>query len=410
MESYRLFEVNEYIRRVMALNFEEAVWIECEINQIGQKRGHHYLELVEKSEETDEIIAKARASMWYKDSVFIKKKLGKLFQSILQAGTQVKLKCEVDFHEVYGLNYTIKDIDVNFTVGQMELQRQKIIERLKSEDLLYKNQLKELAGVIQNIAVVSSETAAGFADFFQELKTNAYGYAFQVALFDSSVQGSRMEAEIVQSFKEINAEWRNYQAVIVIRGGGSKLDLSGFDNYHIAAQIAKCKLPVITGIGHEIDQTVSDLTAHTSLKTPTAVASYLIDHNMHFEGTCIDIHQRINELIFEELSYHQAELNMYMEKLKGTINQRFIYESTFLENIGTQISSETYQIIRRQKELLNKNNELVKAYSIDTILKRGFNYSFDEEGKIIKSKSEASKKKTFTLQYHDGKLNVTNNG
>jgi len=276
LESYSLYEVNEYIKRVIALNFEEAVWIECEINQINEKRGNYYLQLIDKEENKDEIKAQASAAIWYRNALFIKKKLGKLFGSILQAGVRVKLKCNIGFSERYGMSFVIEDIDVNYTMGQMELQRQQVIERLKSEKLLNLNHAKALPSVLQRIAVVSSEKAAGFADFMEQLNNNKYDYAYEIALFDSAMQGKNMEKEITESIRDINDTYKEYDVVVVIRGGGSKLDLSGFDNFNIAAHIAKCKLPVITGIGHEIDQTVSDLTANLSLKTQKSPQSLIM--------------------------------------------------------------------------------------------------------------------------------------
>ena len=406
MESYSLYEVNEYIKRVIALNFDDAVWIECEINQINEKRGNYYLQLIEKEEEKDVIKAQASAAIWYRNASFIKKKLGKLFNSILQGGVKVKLKCSITFSERYGMNYVIEDVDVNYTIGQMEIQRQKVIERLKEERLLNLNHEKNLPSVLQRIAVVSSETAAGFADFMEELNQNNYDYAFEIALFDSAMQGQNMESEITNSIREINESYKEYDCVVVIRGGGSKLDLSGFDNFNIAAHIAKCKLPVITGIGHEIDQTVSDLTANLSLKTPTAVAGYLIEQNLHYETTIIELAQRINGHIQHTFDQDSMMLDSFQERLYYSIKDRFSSEHISLQSIERMTQSAIQQKFQIHKSKLDAVKGILKAVSPDNILKRGFSYVMNDEDKHITNKKSASKESELVIHFKDGKLKV----
>ncbi len=408
MESYSLYEVNEYIKRVIALNFEDSIWIECEINQINEKRGNYYLQLIEKEEGKEEIKAQASAAIWYRSALFIKKKLGKLFDSILQSGVYVKIKCNIGFSERYGLNYVIEDIDVNFTMGQMEIQRQKVIERLKEEKLLYLNHQKSLPSVLQRIAVVSSEKAAGFADFMEQLNNNSYGYAFEIALFDSSMQGTKMEPEITNSIREINETYNEYDCVVVIRGGGSKLDLSGFDNFNIAAHIAKCQLPVITGIGHEIDQTVSDLTANLSLKTPTAVAGYLIEQNLHFETTVIELTQNINAYIQDIFNRDSQILESIHERLYYSVRDRFSSEKISLKSINNMLENAAKQKFRMHKAKFELVEGILKAVEPNNILKRGFSYITNSKKEYITSKKKAETEKELIIQFKDGNLKVNN--
>ncbi len=408
MESYSLYEVNEYIKRVIALNFEEAVWIECEINQINEKRGNYYLQLIEKEEDKDVIKAQASAAIWYRSALFIKKKLGKLFDSILQSGVNVKLKCNISFSERYGMNYVIEDIDVNYTMGQMELQRQKVIERLKEEKLLNLNHEKTLPSVLQRIAVVSSEKAAGFADFMEQLNQNSYDYAFEIALFDSSMQGKNMESEVTESIREINESYKEYDVVVVIRGGGSKLDLSGFDNFNIAAHIAKCKLPVITGIGHEIDQTVSDLTANLSLKTPTAVAGYLIDQNLHFETTVMQLAQEINGHIQHIFDQDSLTLDTIQERLHYSVKDRFSSENISLQSIEQMTQNAIHQKFRHHRSKLEAVEGILKAVHPDNVLKRGFSYVMNERKEHITTKKSAKSESELIIHFRDGKLKVNN--
>lgn len=409
MESYSLYEVNEYIKRVIALNFEEAVWIECEISQINEKRGNYYLQLIEKEENKDTIKAQASAAMWYRNALFIKKKLGKLFDSILQSGVNVKLKCNIGFSERYGMNFVIEDIDVNYTMGQMELQRQQVIERLSAEKLLQLNHQKNLPAVLQRIAVVSSEKAAGFADFMEQLNNNSYDYAFEIALFDSAMQGMKMEEEITNSIREINDTHKEYDCVVIIRGGGSKLDLSGFDNFNIAAHIAKCKLPVITGIGHEIDQTVSDLTANLSLKTPTAVAGYLIEQNLHYETTIIELTQEINGYIQHQFEQDSMHLDSIQERLYYSIRDRFSSEKISLQSIERLTENAILQKFRMHRSRLDSVDDILKAVHPDNVLKRGFSYVMNEKKKHITNKKSALEESDLLIHFKDGTLKVKNN-
>ena len=284
MESYSLFQLNEYIRRVIALNFREPLWIEAEIAQIKDSRGNQYLELIEKDEEGEGVIAQVSGAIWYRQVQFIKRKLGDIVYDLLEEGTQVRLKCKIDFHERYGLKLVIEDIDPNYTFGKLELKRQEIINKLEEGGLMDLNKGLIVPSVIQKIAVISSATAAGYQDFKNQLLNNGYGYTFKIDLYDGAVQGVNVESNTVNSIKEIIASKTNYDIVAVIRGGGSKLDLSGFDNYKIAEAIALSEIPFVIGIGHDIDSTVTDLVACLSLKTPTAVADYVIDRNMSYEA------------------------------------------------------------------------------------------------------------------------------
>jgi len=185
----------------MALNFEEPLWIKCEISQINETRGNYYLELIEKDELTGNVIAKSSAAIWYKSALFIKKKLGDLFHAVLQMGSEVKIKVQIEFHEQYGLKLVIEDIDAEYTIGQHELAKRKTYDKLKAEGVLENNEQLELATVNQHIAIISSKKAAGLQDFIAQLENNQYGYMFSLSLFDSAVQGQKAEAEIVSSLE-----------------------------------------------------------------------------------------------------------------------------------------------------------------------------------------------------------------
>jgi exodeoxyribonuclease VII large subunit len=201
--AHSLYELNEYIKRVVSLNFNETLWISCEISQANSSRGHYYLELDQKNEDSNEIIAQMSAVIWVKNFLFIKRKLGDVADLILVNGSQVLLKVKLDFNERYGLKLIIEDIDASYTIGQMEIARQKTLERLKKENLIHLNSQNDIPQVIQRIAVISSKTAAGYQDFIQHLTNNSYGYQYKTTLFQTAMQGINTEKELLQSMNQI---------------------------------------------------------------------------------------------------------------------------------------------------------------------------------------------------------------
>ena len=402
MEAYTLYDLNEYIRRVIALNFEEPIWIQCEIGQCKESRGQYYLELIEKDEASGEIKAKSSAIIWYKTFLFIKKKLGDLTNAILQDGSEIKIKVELDFNEKYGLKLVVLDIDPSYTIGQHELSKRKVYEQLKKEGILEINSTLALPSVIQNIAVVSSKTAAGLQDFMQELNDNSYGYNYNITLFNSSVQGGNAEREIVASLRDIKEKSDLYDCTVIIRGGGSKLDLSCFDSYNIAMEISRSQLPLVIGIGHDIDQTITDLVAHTSLKTPTAVASFLIEHNLNFEENILALQNEILFVADQIVGSSKADVEakeVILSNLAGRIIQKKILA---LDHLVLSIPEITQRVIQRQENKLDMVSRIISSNTIASVLKKGY-VIVRQDGKHIPIKKELKNKKEIELEFIDGK-------
>ncbi len=404
MEAYSLFEVNQYIRRVIALNFEEAIWVECEINQISQTRGNTYLELIQKKEDSDDILAKASGTLWYRQLSFIRKKLGKVADEVLSPGIKVKIKCNIDFSERYGLSFNIIDLDPSYTFGQYELNRQQIIKKLEENDLIARNSLHDLPLVIKNIAVISSETAAGYQDFIEELFNNSYGYSFEVDIFQAAMQGQNTEREVMMALDTIDP--KSYDLICIVRGGGSKLDLSAFDNYNIAERIANASLPVFTGIGHDIDQTICDIVSHTTLKTPTAVATYIVEHNMDFETAIDQMMAEIIEEVYSNLNDRKYELQMLsleLQKLpKMMITEKYYQLEGLLQSAGSLVSAR----INMVRNKLQSNSEIIKAYEPSNVLKKGY-VLMKSEKDFLKSKAEFdSAEGKIEIEFFDGKSEI----
>lgn len=400
MEAYSLYQLNEYIRRVIALNFREPLWIEAEISQVKDSRGNHYLELIEK--EGDNIIAQTSAVIWYRSFKFIEKKIGDLIYDILEDGTQVRLKCTVDYHERYGLKLVIEDIDPNYTYGQLELKRQEIINRLEEEGLMDLNKGLLIPSVVQKIAIISSSGAAGYQDFKKQLDNNSYGYTFKVDLYDSAVQGAKVAQDTTQAIADISAKKIKYDIVAIIRGGGSKLDLSGYDDYEISKSIALSEIPFVIGIGHDIDTTVTDMVACLSLKTPTAVADYIIEHNMEYEGRLESAIARIYHLSNQALVQQQNSLSSGLEILSHKVQVILQDQRGQLELIHQNLSHQIDTLLTNNNHTLHQ--ALLKIDAVDPvrILANGYGL-IEKEGTYINSVKKLKKNDHISITLRDGK-------
>ena len=403
--NYSLYELNEYIKRVMALNFQEAIWVRCEVSQASHSRGSVYLNIVELEEGTEEIKAQASAVIWPRSYIFLQNKLKELLPYILEAGSEVLIKVKVDFNERYGFKLVIEDIDPTYTLGQAEMARQRIIERLKKEGLLELNEQRNMSPVLQSIAVISSATAAGYADFMAQLENNIYGYEIHVELFQVAVQGRNVESDVVEAFSEIQANDKYYDAVTIVRGGGSKLDLAGFDNYNIGHAIAMSRLPVIIGIGHEIDSTVTDLVAQVSLKTPTAVAGYIIDRNMKYENDILGLGFEIQENCLETVRERRAEVEHIDYMIKQSALNRLHTEKYDINQMFNSLKVSAKNIIQHNRQYLDNTESLIGIVDPIKTLKRGFSI-IKQDGVVIGSVKDLDTKKEIEIVMKDGSKNI----
>ena len=327
-----LYELNEYIRRVIGLNFAEPVWVQCEIFQLNNARGHYYIQLVQKDGQEDQFLARADAVLWQRQYQSLRRELGSILDEVLREGLEVLLKVKVVYDERYGLQYHIVQIDPAFSLGKLEMQRQEHIRTLRAEGLLEKNAALPLPSVIQRIAVLSSPEAAGLKDFLHQLHNNPYGYRYSVSLYPTAVQGQRVEPEMLERLRHIEGKKGRYDCIAIIRGGGSRLDLAAFDQLNLCRGFARCSLPVISGIGHEVDESVLDMVAHTSLKTPTAVAEFFLDHNARFETLLETTANRIGQLA--RLHLKTQNIPLMAQQLRSALQFRFRQEDQLLDRLG----------------------------------------------------------------------------
>lgn len=428
-----LFELQKQIKNHLAQNFPTYRWVKVELSELNvNSNGHCYLELVEKKNEV--IIAKVRATIWN----FTFKILKPYFESStgyeLTAGIKVLLKVSVEFHELYGLTFNIKDIDPSFTIGDIELQKNKTIRRLTEDGIIDMNANIDLPIVIQNIAVISSATAAGYGDWVDQIQNNPYQYQFNYKLFEAQMQGVNTSKSIEKALELIFNETTKYDAVVIIRGGGSKLDLSAFDEYDLAAHIAQFPLPIFTGIGHERDESIVDVVAHSAYKTPTAVADFLIE-NMHafeleIENIAYTIVQEVNQSLnghIQKMDIISNSLNHLLiseiknseEQLKHITHKLFIHTQNFnkmalmaLESSEKHLRQLPSHIISEYQNKLNRNEKWLSILDPIQVLKRGYAMLI-QKGKWIQTKEKIDIKENVEILMQDGaidtKINLNEN-
>ena len=277
MEALTLYELNGLVRETLELTLNDAYWVKAEISELRVNR-HCYMELVQKDERGNGIVAKARAQVWANVWAFIKPMFEEATGQMLSAGMQVLVKVEVTFHELYGYSLNVTDIDPAYTLGDIAKRRQEILQQLRDEGIDTMNKELPLPRLLQRVAVISSASAAGYGDFCNQLNHNQRGLAFKTELFAAAMQGNEVENSVIAALNRIAKRLDEWDVVVIIRGGGATSDLQGFDSLLLAENVAQFPLPVITGIGHERDDTVIDMIAHTRVKTPTAAAEFLIHH------------------------------------------------------------------------------------------------------------------------------------
>lgn len=400
MHTYSLLDLNDYLRRVIALNFAQPLWVEAELAQAGSARGHWYFELIQKGEDA-ELLAQASAALWANDYRRLLKRHGTALQEALQTGMSVKLQVKVEFHERFGLKLIIQDVDVAFTFGQLELQRRQTIEALRSAGLLERNAALALPPVLQRIAVVSAEGAAGYQDFCAHLAENPFGYTFQTTLFASAVQGQAAEKELIAALGEVAYRHREFDAVVVIRGGGSRLDLAVFDRLELCRQAALCPLPLFSGVGHETDQSVLDLVAHKSLKTPTAVADFLIQHHLFFENNLLRLSEQLRGYCEQSLLQAHLNLQQYGAQTYAATRERLRLHGQRLDQWAELLPLYAKQSLQRQEAQIHQIEVFCEALKPENALKRGYSIT-RKNGVVVQAAGALQSGDTLETELNDG--------
>jgi len=443
-----LTELQLLIRDALYLSLPQMFWVTAEISELTvNASGHCYLELIEKQQDDKNIRSRIRAIIWNSRFGIVRSFFENITGENLRPGLKILVKARVEYHEIYGLSIVINDIDPAFTLGEMALKRQQIIKRLEDEGVLSMNRELDFPFLPQRIAVISSKNAAGYTDFINHLKSNSYGYIFYTALIETPMQGTETEAGVVSSLDRIAEKADMFDLVVIIRGGGSQTDLSWFDSYAIAYHITQFPLPVIAGIGHEKNMSVTDLVANKSLKTPTAVADFLIESMAAAEVRLNELCSEMRDATLKIIENNRSMVEAYgtkllplakimiaenREKLSGKIyelssgwrNAAFRYN---LEISGLSVKMRAASgkftadwiksLLLTRKNLQNnvRNNLTINGSKIlnmeanlkilnpENILRRGFTIT-SLNGKILRSWKQASTGDKIGTLFSDGKV------
>lgn len=383
MEHLSLFQLNKLIQKTLDGHLDASYWVIAEIGELRvNQNGHCYLELVEK--ENNNIIAKSRATIWANNYRNLSLWFEKMTGQSLQQGLKILCNLNVQFHELYGLSYNIRDIDANFTLGERARKRQEVILKLQEDGVFDLNKSLEAPRVMKKIAVISSPSAAGYEDFLNQLDSNRYGYKFDVTLFKSVMQGNTAPESMINALLAIHNSNSEFDGVVIIRGGGSQIDLDCFDDYELAAHCCQFPLPILSGIGHERDESVLDMIAFRSLKTPTAVAEWIINVNMDFEIELTQKFEQLSKIVLQSLKFEQQRVNQIVSKIKSSgkvvqVNENYRL-NTLKSNLKTALK---HQLSSLDSELTLKA-KIIDHLNPQNILKRGYTMT-SKNGKPIGS-------------------------
>ena len=374
-----LSELQYQVKSSLEETFSGPIWIKAEISEMTVNRsGHCYLDLIETEQGTDTVIARCRATIWSYTFRMLKPYFETTTGQTFTEGLKVLLQAKVEYHEVYGLSLNIRDIDPVYTLGDMARQRREIIRRLEEDGVLEMNKELELPLVPQRIAVISSPTAAGLQDFLDQLHHNPHQFVFYTKLFPAVMQGNEAPHSMMKALEIIFEYEEMFDAVVIIRGGGAQLDLACFDQYELAFHVAQFPLPVITGIGHDKDDTVVDLVAHTRMKTPTAVAEFLISGALRFSQELKALEKHFTELVADQLDENKNRLNDAVDQLNNLVNQMIVAQQNRLNIARIQLANRSEVFLKDQQSVLKQMK--VKAKNMINSFVTRQNHHLDHSG------------------------------
>mgnify|MGYP003290905501 CR=1 FL=1 len=423
-ESYiSLSELQRRIKSAVEESLPLPVWVAAEIAELKVNySGHCYLELVEKAEPSPARgtkvgsggalmgvsnggssvpRAQVRAVVWRSQYAMLSAYFEAETGSKLAAGMKILAKVIVTYHELYGLSLQITDIDASYTLGEVERQKQQTIKQLQQDGVWDMNREVAMPMLVQRLAIVSSASAAGYRDFCNELRSG--GYAFAVELFDAVMQGAAAEESVCAALEAIAARQEEFDAVVIIRGGGSASDLSCFNSYRLCSYVAQFPLPVLTGIGHDKDTSVADMVASTPLKTPTAVAAWLVDRMARIDAWLDDSMQRLGELAVASAHRERLRLELFSADVAKLTTLRFERERAYLQMSREMLLSAVERMIEREKLKVNMAQEIVEARSPQQILRMGFAV-VRSNGKAIRSTECVAAGQKLTIELGQGEL------
>lgn len=397
-----LFELNRFVKQALHNHLPDTYWVQAELSDVrSNSSGHCYLEFVQKDTGGNHLIAKARGTIWSNIFKMLKPYFEQETGQQFASGIKVLVQVSVEFHELYGYSLTVLDIDPTYTLGDMARRRREIILRLEEEGVLTMNKELDMPLAPQRIAVISSATAAGYGDFCDQLRNNPYGLSFQTKLFPAIMQGERVEESIISALESVYQELDEWDVVVLIRGGGATSDLSGFDTYNLAANCAQFPLPIVTGIGHERDETVLDIVAHTRVKTPTAAAEHLIACLYETAMRLEDYATRVVNKIEERLNWENNRLNRLSERIPMNVRMCLQSGHYAMKGIQHRIDVALQERLLKEKHRLQLLEHQVRTASPEHLLKRGYSITL-LDGRAVTDISMLKEGDVVTTRYAKG--------
>ncbi len=425
-KSLTLYELNALVRETLALQMPDEYWVEAELSEAREVRGHCYMELIQKDDRSNTPVAKASAKCWASTWQLVKPHFMRVTGQQVHAGMKVLLKVYAQFHESYGFSWIVTDIDPTYTLGDMARKRLEIIRQLKEEGVFDLQKELRLPMFCQRIAVISSANAAGYGDFVNQLESNEYGFRFHTQLFPAIMQGEGVEQSVIAALEKIyrtplqlprggeqEASPRGglegvFDCVVIIRGGGATSDLSGFDTLALAEHVANFPIPIITGIGHERDESVLDMVSHTRVKTPTAAAAFLISHLKGVLDVIEDAEQSIVLKVRQQMEMEKIRLLHLSQQIPSLYSLVKSRQETRLDRLQSSLQlsvSRRLQDERHRLDILSHNlppiaerksllehhrldllREKLEALNPELLLRRGYSITLNA-GKIVKDAS-----------------------
>ncbi len=410
-----LYELNSLVREVLETTFDHDYWVEAEVSEVREVHGHCYMELVQKDLFGNTPVARASARCWKNTWMRLRPRFERATGQTFHAGLKVLLRVHVNFHEAYGFSWIVNDIDPTYTMGDMARRRQEIVHQLKEEGVFDLQRELQLPMFCQRIAVISSANAAGYGDFCNQLADNDYGLQFQVKLFPAVMQGEGVEQSIIEALNNIyNAQATAplsspegdtiaskgieapsgdergapaFDCVVIIRGGGATADLSGFDTLALAENVAQFPLPIITGIGHERDESVLDMVSHIRVKTPTAAAAFLIDHLAEVLVRVNDCQEKITQYVGRRMQLEQVRLQRLAERIPTLFSLVKSRQTARLDQLFMRASASVAQKLLRERHRLDLLSQRATSLDPDLLLRRGYSITL-KNGHTVRSASD----------------------
>ena len=407
-----LYELNSLVSSVIDIDLPDEYWVEAELSEAREVRGHCYMELVEKEEFANTPMARASAKCWASRWAVLRPKFERVTGQRLHAGMKLMLRVRAQFHAAYGFSWIVSDINPEYTMGDLARRRQEIIRQLKAAGVFDLQKDLRLPMFAQRVAVISSPGAAGYGDFCRHLADNASHYIYNVKLFAATMQGEDVERSVIDAFERIYERVNEFDAVVIIRGGGATSDMSGFDTLALAENVANFPLPVITGIGHERDECVLDMVSFVRVKTPTAAAQYLIDnlartdqlldtladriasrvqHRMEIERVRLaSVSERIPMLFSLVKTKEWSRADLLMQRIATAVSRRMVVATTHLDTIQRMIDTTVRRILDTERHRLDLLAHRVEAENPERLLRRGYSIT-TYKGKAVRNAAELPK-------------------